>query len=384
MSGPWNKENVHFIFERRMTLDRYVTGIFVDEPLLSVSIPAPGLSTKATSHSNETDVDDDDEDYDFFNYDTRKIPKIMGLGVMLIEIQLGRPIESLYKADNYSAHFGPNGEVYSHTNYEICKELITKSNMFEKMETSDTLKDLITNCIFPNEVFMPPHVKNLEDDEIRQALYPLALDWCMNNNIDIVCMACGFFTHDNDLEDKIQEASRKMLILAAPTNSGNRQDITYPSRHDAFVVPMFATDGNVKKSGLNPSQGPGKYNFAILGEDIKDFRGEVKSGTSYATAIATGLLARLLDFSRHNEMVEMREKAQKMKDMKNAMAVLYSMTRGTKDDPFYCIRPWDLLPTDLRSQIPFPLSRLPDKKDIEEARRSVSWKILSAMDDGLV
>ncbi|KAL8364650.1 hypothetical protein RB595_003773 [Gaeumannomyces hyphopodioides] len=128
-----------------------------------------------------------------------------------------------------------------------------------------------------------------------------ALDWCIANSMDVVCMACGFFEDDAILYHKIREASCKMLLIAAPTSEGNRHNILYPAAHEEFVLPMFATDGNVKKSGLNPSKGPGRYNFVILGEDIKNVHDEVISGTSYLTAIAAGFAARLLDFSRHND-----------------------------------------------------------------------------------
>lgn len=194
-------------------------------------------------------------------------------------------------------------------------------------------------------------------------------------------MACGFFEEDATLYNKVREASCTMLLIAAPTNEGNKHNILYPAAYEDVVLPMFATDGNVKKSDLNPSKGPGSYNFAILGEDIKNVHNEVNSGTSYSTAIAAGFAARLLDFSRHSDTeVEFGDKAQKLKSKRGFMGVLVSMAVWTIDDPFHCVRPWDLLPTDLQSQLPFQLSGLSGENIRVGARRKICGKICMGID----
>jgi hypothetical protein len=183
------------------------------------------------------------------------------------------------------------------------------------------------------------------------------------------------------LEDKIRQASRGRLIFVAPTNKGNAHEITYPARYEASVLPMFATDGNVKKSALNPSQGPGKYNLAILGEDIKNVNDVVNSGTSYATAIAAGFAARLLDFSRHGDTKDaLKDKAGKMRDKRGTTGVLLSLATQTFEPPFHCIRPWDLLPIELRSQIPFPLSSPPREEAKKKARGEICQMIMFGID----
>lgn len=158
MREPWNKDGVHFVFEtRNPTPGLTIAGIFVDEPLLSISIPAP---------------DGRAEDAPEFFRPVHRIPKVLGLGIMLMEIQLGRPIESLYTDDKYSGHC-PNGTAHDNTNYNICQDLINNHNIYAEKETSIPMSTLITSCIFPNDVFMPPHTKGLGDDDIRDALYVL-------------------------------------------------------------------------------------------------------------------------------------------------------------------------------------------------------------------
>ncbi|KAK0641770.1 hypothetical protein B0T16DRAFT_420502 [Cercophora newfieldiana] len=557
MAKPWTKDSVHFIFEQRRTgQNEELAGIFVDEPLLSVSISAPKPSSSKAAEAcsdRKQNTEDEDDDDDFFSSEgpvfsfqaTHQLPKILALGVMLMEIQLGRPIESLYNNPKFSHHC-PKEIAYPDTDYNICKDLIEKENIYMVKETSDPLSNLITNCILPRQIFMPPRVRSLSDDDIRPVLYHLvsqlelwnsarqphnvrplslpdvissnwavpaptpaapqrlplerpndelrcgrvmaqitnskttedwfsrmhslihilkardedqdtyekvkiavldtgvhpnhveadyikgykdfvsgedgvkrdntghgttsirlildmcesadvyalriferdtaaketqhlaaeALEWCITNTMDVVCMACGFSEDDATLYHKIREASCKMLLIAAPTNEGNKHNILYPAAYGDFVLPMFATDGNVKKSNLNPSKGPGKYNFAILGEDIKNVHDEVNSGTSYSTAIAAGFAARLLDFSRHSDTkVEFGDKAQKLKSKHGFIGVLVFMALRTIDGPFHCVRPWDLLPTELQSQLPFQPSGLPGENTTASARHQICQKI---------
>ena len=173
------------------------------------------------------------------------------------------------------------------------------------------------------------------------------LDWCIKNDIDIVCMACGFYEDEDELLlRKVQEASRKMLIFAAPTNEGNAEEIAYPARYHGEVFCMFSSNGLVKKSvGLNPSKGLGLFDLAILGEHIKTYPGDkISSGTSFSTAIAAGFAARLLDFSRHKDVgTILGGKAEKLKKKRNMTGVFLSIAHGSYDRPYHCIKPWALL-----------------------------------------
>ncbi|KAK1831858.1 hypothetical protein QBC39DRAFT_306110 [Podospora conica] len=522
MASPWTKDNVHFIFEQRRTVrNEELQGIFVDEPLLSISISVPSLQNTEVLPARAS-----------FGA-VHKLPKLLALGVMLMEIQLGHPIQTLYTNVNFSRHCGLEGMAYANTDYNICKDLIEKGQIFMVKDTSVPLSTLITNCILPRQVFMPPRVKDLTDECIRPALYDLvsqlevwssglqpgnlqplslpesmertpsstqaahrcsplkrhdekrryygrtmaqltnsrttedwftrmrslvhilkapdededkykkvkiavldtgvhpdhpetryiegyqdfvtgnhdvrcdntghgttlvglifemcdsadvyalrileddtatektpqravlALDWCIANNIDIVCMAWGLTNDDAKLYHKVRDASCKMLLIAAPTNEGNQHSILYPAAYEEFVLPMFATNGHVKNSGLNPSKGPGRNNFAILGEDIKNCHDKVGSGTSYSTAIAAALAARLLDFSRHSDTKSIfGDKAEKLKRKKEFKRVLSSIAVQSRDGSFRYIRPWDLLPTKLQRHLPV----LPAQDGIERSK----------------
>ena len=170
MREPWNKESVHFLFERRRTDEgEELAGIFVNEPLLSVSIvPKPrGTETSDPGYQIAPGVKKPGRPL-LFGRPLHPIPKILALGVMLIEIQLGRPIESLYGEAEWS-QYCPKGKANPNTNFKICRDLIAKPHFFA--DISDPLENLIKNCIQPNNLFVPPHVK--DEEGIREALYGL-------------------------------------------------------------------------------------------------------------------------------------------------------------------------------------------------------------------
>lgn len=158
MTQPWNKEMVHFLSERR---PNEAMGIFINEPLLSVSIAPsrPGSGKPCVGGKVVTRLPPP------FRL-RHKIPKILGLGVMLLEIQLGRPIESLYGEDEW-IKYCPGGKPNLNTNYNIAKDLIARQGFFEHI--SDPLEALIRNCIEPRSAFVPPYVR--DEDGIREALY---------------------------------------------------------------------------------------------------------------------------------------------------------------------------------------------------------------------
>ncbi|KAF4470159.1 hypothetical protein FALBO_2934 [Fusarium albosuccineum] len=172
MHQPWDKESVHFLSERRKTDEGHITGIYVNEPLLSVSIipnqgeikkdqGGRGQETRHIPYRGQCRSP-------FLVRPLHPVPKILALGIMLIEIQLGRRIESLYGEDEWPKYC-PRGNPNQNTNYKICRDLIAKPAFFEDM--ADPLEALIRNCIQPNEVFVPPQVR--DDQGIREALYSL-------------------------------------------------------------------------------------------------------------------------------------------------------------------------------------------------------------------
>ncbi|KAK8074298.1 hypothetical protein PG994_005197 [Apiospora phragmitis] len=174
-------------------------------------------------------------------------------------------------------------------------------------------------------------IRIFESDEANENTQELAvqvLDWCIQEQLDVLCLACGFVDSSQELYDKFHEASGKMLILAAPTNESNAGEIAYPAKYDDDVLCIFSTDE--AWAGTTST-------FAILGEDIKTMSGEVRSGTSFSTAIAAGLVGRLLEFSRHRDCKGLIKNASMLKVKYGMTKVLMSM--AMTDSEFQCLKP---------------------------------------------
>ncbi|KAL2680520.1 hypothetical protein Neosp_008122 [[Neocosmospora] mangrovei] len=157
MREPWNKESVHFLFERRRTKEgQDLTGIFVNEPLLSVSI-VPSPSGTDPSHQLAPAGKKPGRLF-------HPTPKILALGILLVEIQLGQPIERLHDIPEWSPYC-PEGIPCRNTNFQICRDHIEKGGFFDNV--SNPLEKLIRNCIQAKELFAPPHVRNEEGEAIE-------------------------------------------------------------------------------------------------------------------------------------------------------------------------------------------------------------------------
>ncbi|ETS77445.1 hypothetical protein PFICI_11319 [Pestalotiopsis fici W106-1] len=539
MAQPWTKQDVHFLGERRPNpndIANDIAGIYVNEPLLSVSISASTLKGKMPSLPSLRSL-------------RHKIPKILGLGIMLVEIQLGRPIEDLHTEDEWLKHC-LGGRPHLNTNYLICRDLIGKPGFFH--DIAYPLEDLIRHCINPQKVFLPvarndedvqqalhdlvtalegyitytkpDNVKPLnlpispisskssilEPRDSRQSLLPVgnhfctaplpakrtaewpqgqtmaqthggssgwfermnslnyilgrapnesyekvriavldtgveprnavadylagykdfvckgdkkqdesghgtttlelifnmcgpadvyalrvfkadeadkgtrkltieAIKWCIDNNIDVICMACGFYGFDQALYDVIKEASRKLLIFAAPTNVGNAGEITYPAKHHQDVFCMLSTTADVRLSQLNPTPSSLRGSFAIIGENIRTPDGGENSGTSLSTAIAAGLAGRLLDFARHHACQGAIGDLMPRMQLKDGMSKIFE-AMSIRDGIFLCLKPWQLLPKTMRDQVPFKNVDF-SSEEIRKARSEICRDICKCLEE---
>ncbi|KAJ5116711.1 subtilisin-like protein [Penicillium angulare] len=148
---------------------------------------------------------------------------------------------------------------------------------------------------------------NNANHEHGPKLMAQAIEWAVEpqHAVDIISISAGFAKHSLELEDAIDKASGSgALVFAAASNWGNRGGhVAYPARHSFKTICMFSTNTDDQASSFNPEARSHTDNFAILGEDLEHPADPRKreSGTSMATAIAAGLAARIVDFSRHED-----------------------------------------------------------------------------------
>ncbi|KAH8199180.1 hypothetical protein TruAng_006649 [Truncatella angustata] len=131
---------------------------------------------------------------------------------------------------------------------------------------------------------------------------------------DIISMSFGFNSREPKDYDLIEQAieyayGKNVLIFAAASNSGANQLRTFPARHDS-VIAIHSTTRDGVPSRFNPPSEE-TDNFATIGEAVeslwpvplcnKDDNESCiasKSGTSFATPIAVGIAAFVLQYAK--------------------------------------------------------------------------------------
>ena len=129
-------------------------------------------------------------------------------------------------------------------------------------------------------------------------------------------MSFAFSEEIENIQTAIEEASYKNVLMfaAASNNRHNRKDpIGYPARMWDYVICVNSTDRRGSKSGFSLEGEIGRDNFSVVGERVEAVwplagirnRNEKEekeqqrqqNGTSYATPIATGIGALILEYS---------------------------------------------------------------------------------------
>ncbi|USG63717.1 S8 family peptidase [Brevibacillus ruminantium] len=118
-----------------------------------------------------------------------------------------------------------------------------------------------------------------------------ALNWSIQNDMDIINMSFGMEMHSEALERMIKKVSNKGIVMVASAGNNGRE-VEYPARYSG-VIGVGAIDQNGKLADFS-SRGKG-MNMRAPGVDIKStwpgngFR--TLNGTSMAAPHVTGLMA---------------------------------------------------------------------------------------------
>jgi hypothetical protein len=124
MQREWTKETIHFMFERRSNTPK---GIFINEPFLS-----------ARFESCEPAQGDEDE------FRSHLFPKILALGIVFLEIELGIDITDHRMPED----LGPDGEPTVNADHIAAMEVFEKTK-WDELETFGAFRDVIGACLTP-------------------------------------------------------------------------------------------------------------------------------------------------------------------------------------------------------------------------------------------
>ncbi|KAJ5369317.1 uncharacterized protein N7496_009077 [Penicillium cataractarum] len=146
-------------------------------------------------------------------------------------------------------------------------------------------------------------------------------------DVDIIVLSFGFDRQVDPIRLAIQDAfNLNKIVLAAASNSGSlslEKRVTYPANVQGQVLSIRSATGFGSRSLASPTRSDGDDSFMILGEGIKaawppylnesGCKTRYVSGSSFATPVAAGIAALVLEFSmqrgRHGPNVSPPQRA---------------------------------------------------------------------------
>ncbi|KAG4444053.1 hypothetical protein IFR05_000513 [Cadophora sp. M221] len=148
--------------------------------------------------------------------------------------------------------------------------------------------------------------KNLDEGRVQDIVD--AITWAVKIvDAHIITMSFGMEKEAKEVTEAIKMARvEKKLVFAAAANEGGLQPRAHPASVPG-VICIHAADGFGDPASFNPTADEGDDNFSTAGVGIESkWKGNpvFKSGTSFATPVAAGIAASILDFARTHLMKE--------------------------------------------------------------------------------
>jgi hypothetical protein len=193
----------------------------------------------------------------------------------------------------------------------------------------------------------------LEDGSLT---FPQAIAWAVSHNVDIITMSFGLKQEHKEMQEAILKAyAKNILIFAAASNGGGNREVKYPARTEQAIC-VYATDGKGNSFSGNPNRMPNSsYHFATLGVEVKSVwpkhlqKGAAPerrvTGTSFATPIAAGIAACVLEFALLNDLPEHLYSLLRRRQGMQVLFTEHLADRMTRDD-FHYIHPMKLFSDD--------------------------------------
>lgn len=147
--------------------------------------------------------------------------------------------------------------------------------------------------IFANPIIYDVKVIN-EKGEAKLDAVVEGINWSIENEVDIINISFGFINDRKDLKIAIDDALENGIIIIAAAGNTMGLSVDYPAKYDE-VLSIASLDKNLKVDSYSAID---KVDYSAPGVDIlsTNIDGSYKlfSGTSFATAHATGIIASIL------------------------------------------------------------------------------------------
>lgn len=155
-----------------------------------------------------------------------------------------------------------------------------------------------------------------------------AIDWAIAQGVHIISMSFGLEERNLLIDRAIDKAFRAdKLIFAAASNNGGNKGRSHPAAKSQKVMCIHASDGLGTAGSINPTPKANVNNFMTLGIAIESsWKGQEvwKSGTSFATPVAAGIAANVMEFARYNCSLT-EEEQQRLYSLEGLQAVFESI-----------------------------------------------------------
>lgn len=140
------------------------------------------------------------------------------------------------------------------------------------------------------------------------------IEWSIKNNVDIINLSFGFQKDNQILREAILEAIKQGIVVVAAAGNNLGLYTDYPAKYEE-VISISAVDENLK---IDPFSGKGKVDYVAPGMNIpvlinSEDKVSYVNGTSFSTAIVTGIIANIMEQHENSLSVsDIKEKLNKI------------------------------------------------------------------------